>query len=67
MDSHEQHMNEFVSANEMNNLVHDYLMARMIIFFFINIFSFLGDFREDIDFEIFLEIHTTYNMQVHPK
>ena len=29
MDSHEQHMNEFVSANEMNNLVHDYLMARM--------------------------------------
>jgi len=27
MDSHEQHMNEFVSANEMNNLVHDYLMA----------------------------------------
>ena len=31
MDSHEQHMNEFVSANEMNNLVHDYLMARLNI------------------------------------
>ena len=32
MDLHEQHMNEFVSANEMNNLVHDYLMARVNIF-----------------------------------